>query len=320
MWAVRKESVVAEERLVAAVDIGGTNLRCAVAGLDDPRRIIARRSVRTPTSEAPDPFLDLVSAEIDRCLAEAGRKRESLVSVGCTAPGITDPEAGVVRTAANLPGWSRVPLVAMLESRLAVKAAIENDVKAAALGELEYGAGRGRQSLVYMTVSTGVSAGIVVGGKILRGHHHAAGEIAYLLPEPAHIGRDWGENGCLELTAAGVGIAREWAAKRGVAGEPASASDVFEAARAGDGDAVAIVGRAGDYLAQAAVALCAIVDPEALVLGGGIAENTPELRDRIAHVVRETLPFPPDVVRAELGGDSPLAGAVALAVAKHASG
>ncbi len=303
--------------LVAAVDIGGTNLRCALADVDNPERLIARRSAATPATAGPDAVVDFILAEVDLCLNEIELSRESLVSVGCTAPGITDARQGIVVSAANLQGWEQVSLANMLEQRFGVAAAVENDVKAAALGEFRYGAGRGSRSLVYMTISTGVSAGIVIEGKVLRGHNHCAGEIGYFLTEPAHIGKDWGHNGCLELTAAGIGIAREWAAKHERSSNKAfSAADVFAAARMGNVEAGQIVERASDYLAQAAIGLCTITDPELLVLGGGIAENEPALRNRISKVIGETLPFPPKVVETELRGDAPLVGALIVALEK----
>lgn len=304
------------KRMTVAVDIGGTNLRCALADVNDPERIIARRVAATPATAGPNAIVDFISAEVDLCLSEIERGRESLVSVGCTAPGITDAARGVVVSAANLSGWEQVPLASMLEQRFGVATAVENDVKAAALGEFRYGAGRGSRSLVYMTVSTGVAAGIVIEGKVLRGHNHCAGEIGYFVTEPTHIGKDWGHNGCLELTAAGIGIAQEWTTRHERSGTIFSAIDVFAAARAGNVDAERIVERAGDYLAQAAIGLCTIIDPELLVLGGGIAENEPVLRNRISEAVRETLPFPPQVVETELRGDAPLVGAVIIALEK----
>lgn len=301
-----------EAKLVAGVDIGGTNIRCAVARLEEPARTLTRRSIRTPADTAPQSIVDLISAQIDLCLNEAGLGRESLARFGCAAPGITDAERGVVVSAANLPGWFEVPLARLLAEKFSVPAAIENDVRAASLGEFNFGAGRGCRSLVYMTISTGVSAGIIVDGRPLRGAHHFAGELGYFLPEPAHIGKDWGLNGCLELTAAGVGIAQQWATRSGKPESDFSAADVFAAARTGDDEAARIIERAGDYLAQAAVSLCTIIDPEIFVLGGSIAENEPRLVERISEVLKTTLPYPPPVVKAELGGDSPLIGALAL--------
>jgi len=303
-----------KKQLVAAIDLGGSNLRCAIGDLA-ASGYLTRRVVKTPAEVGPKRLIDHVYLEVMRSLDEAGLSRQALASVGCAAPGITDPESGVVVGAANLRGWQDVPLASLLEKRFGVAAAIENDVKAAALGEFKYGAGSGTRSLVYLTISTGVSAGILIDGRVLRGHHHAAGEIAYLVPEPVHLGKDWGENGCLESTAAGVGIAREWT-KQESSRADWSAADVFRAARAGSEQAQAIIERASNYLAQAAIALCAIINPEVLVLGGGIAEHEPELVDRISQAVSTTFPFPPQVRRAELGGDAPLMGALMLAVEK----
>ena len=121
----------------------------------------------------------------------------------------------------------------------------------------------------------------------------------------------------MELTAAGIGIAREWAARHERSSNEAfSAVDVFEASRAGNAEAIQVVERASDYLAQAAIGICTIIDPELLVLGGGIAENEPELRNRIGRVVHEMLPFPPRVVETELRGDAPLVGALIIALEK----
>lgn len=302
---------MASESLVAGVDIGGTNLRCAVAALDDARQIIARTA--TPILQKTDPaqIVELIFAQINSCIERSGTLLSSIVGLGCTAPGITDAQTGVVISAVNLGNWQNVPLAGLLGERFGLPVAVENDVKAAALGERHFGAGKNCSSLVYMTVSTGVSAGIIVGGEVLRGQNHCAGEIPYLLMEPAHIGQDWGANGCLELNAGGVGIARQWAAKHG--GDQ-TATDVFRLARAGDAKAREAIDRASNYLAQAAVALCVIVDPAILVLGGGIAVNQPELVEHISRVVRETLPFPPQVALSWLGEDAPLLGALQLAV------
>jgi glucokinase len=305
-----------KRRIAAAVDIGGTNIRCAVAEVEAPTRLLARRVVRTPAEAGPGSLVDLVYDQVGLCLDEAGLSQEMLVSLGCTAPGATDAASGLVVAAANLPGWNNLPLAQMLEDRFRIAAAVENDVRAAALGEFRYGSGKGCRSLIYMTISTGVSAGIIIDGHCLRGHHNFAGEIAYMLLEPAHIGQDWGVNGCLELTAGGVGIAREWAVKHQAETKDYSAADVFAAARSLNVEAERIIARATDYLSQAAVALCAVIDPEVLVIGGGIAENEPQLIDRIGEVVRTTLLFPPRVVQAGLGTDSPLIGALALAVEK----
>lgn len=303
--------------LLGGIDIGGTNVRCALAERDTPGQILVRRSAKTPTGGVAS-VLDVIQAEMGHCLREADRDSGELAAVGCAVPGITDAARGTVIEVANLSGWRNVPLAVLLERRFGVPALVANDVNAAALGEFSHGAGRGCHSLVYLTISTGVAAGIVVEGRLLRGYHHAAGELGYFVPDPVHLGKNWEPSGCLELTSAGIGLAQAWAALRGGPPTPDRAIDVFEAARAGDADAEALVRRAADYLAQAAIAIGNLIDPERLVLGGSIAEHQARIANRIRDVVTTTLLFPPDVVHAALGGDAPLIGALTLAARKAA--
>lgn len=291
-------------------------MRCALAEAERPGEILMRRSVPTPDGNGPEPLLDLIEGLIDGALRELGYDRRLLRSVGCAMPGFTDAERGVVLAVSNLKGWHHVPLAELLAKRFGAPAAVENDVNAAALGEYRSGAGAGYRSLVYMTISTGVAAGIVLEGRLWRGHHHAAGELGYMIPAPEHIGRDWEEIGCLELTSAGVGLARAWAAKRGGPVTPARAAEVYEAARQGDAEARALVDRAADYLAQAVVAIGAVLDPQVIVLGGSIVEHQPRLYERIREVVGMTLMYPPEVRYATLRSDAPLVGALYLAQEK----
>ncbi|MFQ5568934.1 MAG: ROK family protein [Rhodothermales bacterium] len=298
-------------RLIAGIDTGGTNIRFALAEVDDPRTILVRRIAETPLVNDPEQFGVFIATELASCLHEAGFAPEALAAVGCTAPGITDAGSGVVRASVNL-GWIDFPLVEVLERHLGIRAAIENDVNAAALAEFAYGAGQGCHSLIYVTISTGLGAGIVIEGNVLRGYQHAAGEIGFLLPEPSYIERTGKQHGCLEHHASGTGIARAWQNRQNGRTASVSAIEVFDAARAGNLEAKAMVERAADYLAQAAVAISTIIDPEVLVLGGSIAQNEDALTDRIREVVTLTLPFPPRVVQAGLAGDAPLIGALAL--------
>lgn len=296
--------------LIAGIDIGGTNLRCAIAAMDAPTHFLAWRTVETPSGHDLDAFFDVVAAEVAACREEAGVGDAPLAAVGCAAPGVLDAAAGVVRVAWNL-NWRDVPLAARLAQHLGAPAAVENDVRAAALAEYRYGAGAGTRSLVYLTVSTGVAAGIVVEGKLLRGSHHAAGELGRFVPDRDHLDQDWAPNGCLELSAAGVGLAQTWRLQTG--NPDVTAADVFAAARAGNTAAATLVARAADYLAMAAVAVGTVVDPEVLVLGGSIAQHEAVVAERIQRVASATLAYPFKVVPARLGGDAPLVGALALA-------
>ncbi len=297
--------------LVAGVDVGGTNLRVAIARSDDPVRFLAHRAGPMPTPATPEACVARISAFIDTCCAEAGVERSRVAAVASTVPGITDDARGRTLIVTNLPGWDDFPFAAVLASGLGIKAYIENDVNAAALAEYFYGLGAGAHSLAYLTVSTGVAAGFVVQGQVLRGFRHSAGEMGFFVPDPAHLDGDWEPNGCLELTAAGVGLAKYWALYTG--NVEASAIDVFAAAREGNEHAGWLVQRAADYLALTAIAISTVLNPEVLVLGGSIAQHEPLVQQRIERQVSRAFPFAPRIVGSSFEGNAPMVGALAIA-------
>lgn len=297
---------------IAGIDIGGTNIRCALAHTHHPDQILAFRQWDTPVPAEPHGLVATIAAQLEACIAEAGIGHADLLAAGCAAPGITDADAGIVHLATNL-NWSEVPLAQLLERHLGIPTFVENDVRAAAMGEYHYGAGRGCSSLVYYTVSTGVSAGIVIDGRPVRGHHHGAGELGFFVPDPALLDRDWSPNGCLELTSAGIGLARSWVPQVDRQHATVTAEDVFEAAAAGDEAAATLVDRATDQLAQTALALCCILDPQVLVLGGSIALHVPQVAARMRQVLGAHLPVSIPVTVSALGDRSPLVGALSLA-------
>ena len=301
---------------IAGVDIGGTNTRIAIALRDDPRRIIARDSFRTPVREGPESTIALITEKIDQARRHAGIDVDRLQGVGCTIPGVTDTKAGMALFVSNLVGWDNYPLANKLSEAIGVPAVVENDVNAAAYGEYTLGSGVGCHSIVYLTISTGIAAGIVIEGQLIRGFNHGAGELGYFIPDPKHIGKDWSPSGCLEMTSAGIGLAGRWAKKQNVPIEQVTAVDVFKAAQTGDRVAKSIVDEAADYIAQVTIAICTIVDPERLILGGSVAQYQSIIPERIQHVLSVTVPYVPDIRLSAFEGDVPLIGALALAQRK----
>ena len=134
--------------------------------------------------------------------------------------------------------------------------------------------------------------------------------LGFFIPDPAHIDTDWHPNGCLELTSAGVGLAKQWMDLNPGQNKPVSAVDVFEAVRQGDERAISIVERASNYLALSVVAICTLIDPECIVFSGSIAQHQPVLLDRCQKVAAFALPSVPAMVLSELHGDAPLIGAL----------
>ena len=294
--------------LIAGIDIGGTLTRVALARAHDPVRILARCSQGTPRP-GTKPVLDRIAEMVADCVQQL-RVEADIHAVGCAAPGMTDSTSGVVLEAANLPGWVHVPLQEMLEGRLQAPARVGNDVNLAALAEATCGAGQGCDSIIFMTVSTGVAAGIVINSELIHGAHYCAGEIGNIIPEPTFLERDWRPSGCLESLAGGAGLAAQW---QQMHDEKVSAEEIFAAAKQNLPEAQGLVGRAEQYLCQAAVALGSIIDPRRLVLGGSIGLNHTPLTFQIQAALNKALPFPPEVVPAALGADAPLIGALLMA-------
>jgi glucokinase len=209
-------------------------------------------------------------------LREAGVSAGEVAAVGVSAPGPLDPEAGAVLKPPNHPGWERVPLRDWLEAELGRPVHVENDANAAALAEWRFGAGRGTQDLVYLTMSTGVGGGLVLGGRLHRGLFSSAGELGHAPivweGEPCACGL----RGCLEAYVGGAA----WARRLGritppdsrvaaLAGGVAAArpEHVVAAAREGDAFAAEEMARYNEFLARAIVQLAFTLAPEVVVLG-----------------------------------------------------
>src|SRR5579883_2574637 len=200
-------------RLVGAVDLGGTKIFAAI--VDEHGRIVA--SERRPTEAAlgPDAVIERMVEALRTAAASADLRTEALHAIGVAAAGPVDAKRGMVTNPPNLPGWVEVPLVARVHAALGLPTVLENDANASAVGEHAFGAGRGADDMVYLTISTGIGAGIIIGGRLYAGASGAAGEVGHMtvLPDGPLCG--CGRRGCLEAMASGTGIAREGAAAAG---------------------------------------------------------------------------------------------------------
>jgi N-acetylmannosamine-6-phosphate 2-epimerase / N-acetylmannosamine kinase len=292
---------------ILAVDVGGS--KCAVAIVVEAD-VVARTTVPTPASEGPAAVVDAVVAAGRALLDEAPQPPTLL---GIASAGVVD--AGRVRAMSPelLPGWTDFPLVASLSERFGVPATALNDAQAAAWGEARFGAGRGRTSLLFVTVSTGVGGGLVVGDRLWRGHTGLAGHVGHLrgYASGSVAGRG-GPRPKLEALVSGTALARRAAES----GQEAEARQVIAAAEDGAPWAKRIVDEAAEALAQALADARALVDPEVVVLGGGVGLN-PSFR-RALEAAIATLPASLRVtlVAAELGADAGLIGAADWARAR----
>lgn len=294
---------------VAGVDIGRDWIRVAIADLRGS--FIARQDARNTARSAAD-LVRRVRRLADKAAAEAGLDWSAVTYAVVGSPGVLNEATGSLDFAQNLPGWGRPGLVDRLRSTLEVGLAIENDVNLAAVGELARGAGQGRSNFVFVSVGTGVGMGIVIRGELYVGARGAAGEVSFVpTPDSVVSTQDSRERGATEAVTGAAGVA---AAAREAGMVVESAREVFEAAAAGDATASAIVTAEGRRIGSLVAAVAAILDPEIVVLGGGVGRNLDMLGAAITGRVEELSPLRPAVVASTLGDSGVLAGAITRAL------
>jgi len=243
--------------MIAGIDLGGTQVRVAVARPDG--RIVATTRNSTSFLRTPRRVVEWATEQITR-LADG----ESVQGVGIGAPGPGDPARGVVVNPPNLPGWRNVPLAAMVREVLGCPAHLENDANLAGLGEHRQGAGRGTGTMVYITWSTGVGAGLILNGRLFSGAHGAAGEVGHMILDPRGPLDTCGQHGCVEAYCGGGALAR-------ATGTTAAA--LFDDAAIGNGEASAIVREAATQMGYALINVANLFDPEMIVMGGGVTRS-----------------------------------------------
>lgn len=318
---------------VAGIDLGGTKIYTVLADLEGGVR--GEMKVATRREEGFAAVVGRMARTVDDLLARAGANRSDLLAVAAGAPGPLNPVTGVIHQAPNL-GWREAPLREALAERLGgVPVAVENDANLGALGEHVYGAGRGVNDLVYVTVSTGIGGGLVLNGRLYRGAGYGAGEVGHLPVAPGPACR-CGGRGCLEAVASGTAIARrareeaeagrapEILARAGGDASAVSARTVTEAAEAGDPVARGILAEAAAYLGRGLAIIANLLNPAMIVLGGGVMEARHLFWDGMEATLRRlALAAALDglaVVPAALEGRSGAMGAVALALELHRKG
>ena len=301
---------------VLGIDIGRARLRAAVADLSG--EILARTDVpnreRTATGVA-----DAAVQAAEQALSGAGITAERVIHAAVGTPGVFDPEDGRVRFAVNLPGWGRAGLLGRIHERLGQPdLSVHNDANLAALGEYDRGAGRGSRLFVYVLIGTGLGVGIVAQGELFTGAHGAAGEVGFL--PVSFTAPDQNENaatdphrrGELEEAVSADAVVRA-ARERGLSGR-LTAKRVFDEARAGHPAAVGAVRQEGERIAHVVAAISAVLDPDIVVLGGGVGHGADLMLDPVREVLHKTTPLRPIIAASELGDDAVLLGALTTAL------
>jgi len=316
------------DQFVVAVDIGGTSYRVALA--DVQGNLINRNAEPTRSWESAEIGLERIKETIRQTSSIIDFSQVKAITVSAGGP--LDPRTGVLLTPPSLPAWRNVPIKAILEESFRIPVWVENDADLAALGEQRFGAGKGCNRLIYITVSTGIGGGIIHNGKILTGSTLSVAEIGHMVVDPNGPVCNCGGKGHLEPLASGTAIAR--IAKEKVSeGETSKLQQICEddlskitgemvvnAARDGDLLAGQVVESAGNYLGMAIASLVHLFDPEVVVIGGGVSNAGGLILEPISKSMDDCLMADfvgrTRVVQSELGDNSGLMGAIAFALDK----
>lgn len=286
----------------AGIDIGGTQLRAAL--FDDEHRMAA--SFKTANDRA-----HTAEQNMEALIAFLNGRSEDLRGVGIGCPGPLDLRAGRMRNPPNLVGWDGFEIVRFVEERTGLRAKLNNDANCAGLAEALLGAGRGRESVAYIGVSTGIGGAFVQEGRLLNGAHGNAAEFWNMIVNEDTRSHKNANPGSLNEQASGSGLERgaELAFSRKL-----RARELFALAAKGDSTARAVIERGADALARGIANICCILDPEAIVIGGSVAIHNPGYVDRAVELAKGYCLDPEalTVLPAAFGDDAGLLGASLL--------
>jgi glucokinase len=294
-------------KLIAAVDIGGTKI--AAAAVTGSGVILERMECPTQPGQGFASAMRRTKEMLREIRRRAGVEYQG---VGVAAPGPLDPLAGIIGDVGTLPGWQGGNIAAELEAEFGVPVAVENDADSAALAEAAWGAAKGSCRFLYVTISTGIGAGILIGGELYRGVDGAHPEIGHMVLDASAALCYCGAPGCWESLASGPAMSA-WLRGQAPGRGDLPAQEICELARRGDPLALRAVDREGYYIGLGLANLITIFTPEAIALGGGVMKSADLLLDRAREVIRAVCTqVPAEKTRIELaslGADTGLAGA-----------
>ena len=295
--------------MVWGIDLGGTKIEGVIADATRPEHVVARTRVATESDRGYDHVIARMVAVVEQLERDAGMQRPAMIGVG--TPGAIEPSTGAIKNS-NTVCLNGRPLARDLSLALGVEARLANDANCFALAEATLGAARGRHVVLGLILGTGVGGGIVVGGRVLHGHHGIAGEWGHNPMRDEDAPCYCGRRGCVETVIAGPALERFYESR---AGRRLRLPEIAARADAGDADAAATLGRLTAKFGEAIAAVINVLDPDAIVIGGGVGNIArlylPETREAIRrHLFNPSLDT--ELLRPTLGDSAGVFGAAML--------
>ena len=314
---------------LVGADIGGTKVRSVLCDLKG--RIVAESEF--PTSACPsEELVGELSADVRRMAGKAGVEMNQILGMGAGVPGVTHPENGVIIEAPSL-GWNSYPFLQEAKQHFPFPVHVDNDVNVAVLGEQWLGNARQKRNVLFVSVGTGIGSGLMINGQLYRGSSYAAGEIGYMVTDKNEMKNRFRpvfhRYGFLESTAGGKSIGTKLtdAVKRdpnhrlyrkAQEGE-LSGKEAFELAAAGDPAAIQVTDEAIEHLAYGLINACSLLDPEVIILGGGVFRSSAYILPRLKEAAADYLPARAEMKQSLLGENAGVLGAVSLFLREHES-
>ncbi|MCD8350383.1 MAG: ROK family protein [Planctomycetaceae bacterium] len=317
--------------LFVGVELGGTNLRCAVIDEADGHKLVSRYETPTAAHEGCNAVVKRIGDGIIAAMKEAGVGPDDVRAAGVGVPGPIDQLRGIVHSTPNMPGWNMVPLADILQKATGLKTYVENDANCAGWGEYVAGAGRGVRHMMMVTLGTGIGGAIIIDGKLHIGRDGAAGELGHVCIIDGGLPCGCGARGCVEAYASATAVVRRfihylddgWHSPLHEKRDFLTSYDIFTAAEAGDPVALRIVEETGHFLGVMASDVAELLNPERCVVSGGMIQAGENLFNAMRNTCMTRNQHPGrtmEIIPAALGGNAGLIGAADQAKVKLAAG
>ena len=304
-------------KYVIGVDVGGTNIKL---GLVNPSKRVIDRTGFVTKSFIRDrkKLVNAIVGHIVEIIAKNGLAKKDIQGVGIGLPGLVDTPNGIVRFLPNIPGWRNVPLKKDLESKLHLPVFLENDVNLITLGEWKYGAGRGADNMICMTLGTGVGSGLILDGRLYRGPGFAAGELGHMPLNEEGSSCGCGGYGCLETYVGNRRLVARAASIMKI--KNVSLEQMYTLAKKRNLKALKFWNKTASHIGNGLVGVVNLLNPQRVIIGGGVSNNHEFLFKTIAAVIRKrampTQAAMAKIVHAKLGNDAGILGAQVLVSGK----
>lgn len=297
--------------LAIGLDIGGT--KTAIGVINQKGELLSKTIIPTDQSVAPNVMMDRINANIQQLISDLNIDKNEIKGVGVGAPGPIDTTLGKIVCPPNLPGWNDFKLVEDLERRVGLEVKLENDASLAGLAEMWIGTAKEEKDFLYMTISTGIGAGIIINGSLVAGATGNAGEVGHMVVDPSYGTCKCGQKGCLEWIASGTAIARQGTE---LLKKDVTTKEVFEMYFNKDLQIIKLVNDIFDRLGMACVSLINLLDINLIVFGGGVSKVGQPMISSIERYIQNYALNPKargiKIKQASLGEDVGIIGAGAL--------